>query len=343
MGYDPDGGLFMRPPAFWFAPQNAPGIWPRLLAPLSLIWQAASARRNRHGKHARVSVPVICVGNINIGGTGKTPTVIALMALLSEMGKRPHVVSKGYGGQAVGPLLVDEVDHTANDVGDEPLLLAAFGPCWVAKDRLAGARAAIAAGADVLILDDGMQNPDLVKDFTIVVVDAAVGFGNGRVLPAGPLRQTLHSGLAQADMVLSIGPEAGQQHFVQNWPDLKGLPHLRAALEPLETGMLWHDLRAFAFAGIGRPAKFFDTLRGTGAQVVATRSFDDHETLSDALLKRMELEAEGLGAQMVTTEKDSVRLPKSYRHKVITLPVRLQLDAPEALGEIIENVVADRS
>lgn len=343
MGDDPNGFHAMRPPVFWFAPQNAPGFWPRLLAPLSLVWQFAGARRNRRGKHARVSVPVICVGNINIGGTGKTPTVIALMALLSEMGMRPHVVSKGYGGQAVGPLQVDEVDHTASDVGDEPLLLAAFGPCWVAKDRLAGAIAAIAAGADVVILDDGMQNPDLVKDFTIVVVDAAVGFGNGRVLPAGPLRQTLSSGLAQADMVLSIGPEAAQQGFAEQWPDLNGVPHLRAALEPLETGMLWHDLRAFAFAGIGRPAKFFDTLRGTGAQVVATRSFDDHQTLSDALLKRMEMEADGMGAQMVTTEKDAVRLPKSYRHKVITLPVRLQVAQPEALAEIIENVVGGRA
>ncbi|PLS22892.1 tetraacyldisaccharide 4'-kinase [Neptunicoccus cionae] len=330
----------MKPPAFWYAPQSAPGFWPYVLSPLSALWRFGAARRHAKGRHLRVPVPVICVGNINIGGTGKTPTVIALLGLLAEMGMRPHVVSKGYGGQAIGPLRVDEVTHTASDVGDEPLLLAAFGPCWVAKDRAAGAEAAVAAGADVIILDDGMQNPDLVKDFTITVVDAAVGFGNGRVLPAGPLRQTLESGLAQADMVLSIGPPEAQKAFATAWPDLGGVPLLRAELKPLETGMLWQDLRAFAFAGIGRPEKFFETLRASGATVVATRSFGDHETLSDTLLKRMESEAESLSAQMVTTEKDAVRLPRSFRHKVVTLPVRLSVEEPERLAELLEPVVA---
>ena len=328
----------MRAPAFWFTDRAAPGLMPRVLRPLSMIWRLASERRQRRGRHVRVPVPVICVGNINVGGTGKTPTVIALMGLLNEMGVVAHVISRGYGGKVQGPLRVDEVTHTASDVGDEPLLLAAFGPCWVAKDRLAGAQAAIAAGAEVLILDDGMQNPDLVKDFTLMVVDAGVGFGNGRLLPAGPLRQGVAEGLIVADMVLSVGPEEAQARFVADWPEVASVPHVRGVLEPLETGMLWRDLRAFGFAGIGRPEKFFETLRQTGAVVVGTRSFGDHETLSPALLRRMEVEAATQGAQMVTTEKDAVRLPKGWRHKVITLPVRLQVDQIDRLVDALRAV-----
>jgi tetraacyldisaccharide 4'-kinase len=282
------------------------------------------------------------VGNVNVGGTGKTPTVIELLSVLNGMGYQAHVISRGYGGREIGPLHVDEVDHTADDVGDEPLLIAAFGNCWVARDRLAGAKAAIAAGAQVLILDDGMQNPDLIKDFTFLVVDAGVGFGNGRLMPAGPLRQSVADGLRVADVVLSIGPEAAQQRFAQDWPEATAVPLIKAELKPLETGMLWEGLRAFAFAGIGRPRKFFDTLRETGADVVATRSFGDHQKIPLALLKRMEMEAILHDAQMVTTEKDAVRLPKSYRQKVITLPVRLVPEDPLALGEILSGILPTR-
>lgn len=329
----------MKAPAFWFNPPDKPGLWPRVLHPLSILWRVLSDRRQRKGKHERVGVPVVCIGNINVGGTGKTPTVIKLQSIFNELGVTAHIISKGYGGSEEGPLRVDEALHTASDVGDEPLLLAAFGPCWIAKDRAAGAKAAIEAGAEVLILDDGMQNPDLAKDFTIMVVDAGVGFGNERLLPAGPLRQSVSDGLLVADMVLSIGPQDAQRSFVKSQGDLGGVPHLKGTLEPLETGMLWHDLRAFAFAGIGRPKKFFDTLRATGANVVETRSFGDHETLSTTLLRRMEMEATSAGAQMVTTEKDAVRLPKDWRHKVITLPVRLQLDDEDRLKEAMVSVI----
>lgn len=331
----------MRPPQFWFNPPQAPGVMARVLHPLSILWRFASDRRQAKGRHERVSVPVICVGNINVGGTGKTPTVIKLLMLFNEMDVQAHVVSKGYGGSIEGPLRVDEVDHTASDVGDEPLLLAAFGPTWVAKDRAAGAKAAIGAGAQVIILDDGMQNPDLAKDFTLMVVDAGVGFGNERLLPAGPLRQSIDDGMVVADMLLSIGSDRQQKRFATQVSGRVRVPHVKGALEPLQTGMLWHDLRAFAFAGIGRPKKFFDTLRDTGANVVATRSFGDHETLSPTLLRRMETEAAQMGAQMVTTEKDAVRLPKEWRHKVITLPVRLELRDEAVLKGALEALMAD--
>lgn len=329
----------MKAPLFWFNPPARPGIWPRVLHPLSILWRVLSDRRQKNGKNLRVSVPVVCVGNINVGGTGKTPTVIKLMSIFNKLGIVAHVISKGYGGSTNGPLRVDEVIHTANDVGDEPLLLAAFGQCWVAKDRAAGAKAAIEAGAEVLILDDGMQNPDLIKDFTIMVVDAGVGFGNERLLPAGPLRQSVGDGVLAADMVLSIGQHFAQQEFARRFKSTHAVLQLTGVLEPLQTGMLWHDIRAFAFAGIGRPKKFFETLRGTGASVVMTRSFGDHEILSGKLLQRMEFEAAKVGAQLVTTEKDAVRLPNGWQQKVITFPVRLEIDDEEALVAAMLEVV----
>lgn len=312
----------MRAPGFW---HGEPGLLSALLSPLGLIYAGATRRRLAQGPRQRVGVPVICVGNLNAGGTGKTPVVIALAERLRDRGVVAHAVSRGHGGTLGGPVRVDERRHSASESGDEPLLLAAFLPTWVAKDRVVGAQAAVAAGAQVILLDDGFQNPGLAHDLSIVVVDAYVGFGNGRVIPAGPLREPIKTGLARAEIVLSVGDAAAQARFSARWGQAVTLPRVSGSLEPLPMGLPLKGLPVLAFAGIGRPEKFFQTLKAMGADIRATHALSDHQPLSDALMTRMLREARAIGAQVVTTEKDAVRLPSPLRAQVMTVPVRLRV------------------
>jgi tetraacyldisaccharide 4'-kinase len=325
----------MQQPEFWNNPKDRPGLVARLLSPMAALWSWSTRRRLANGEWEKLPVPVICVGNINIGGTGKTPTVIALAERLKAHGLTPHVVTRGHGGSLSGPVQVLERSHKASEVGDEPLLISAFCPVWVARDRAAGGWAAVEAGADAIILDDGFQNPSLMKDISIVVADAETGFGNGRVIPAGPLREPLGVGLGRADLVLSIGSPKAQEKFSADWPQCREVPRVTGWLKPLETGMDWQGHKVFAFAGIGRPEKFFATLRGMGADILHTEALADHQALSRRLLERLEADAFFKGAQLVTTEKDAVRLPEDYRFKVLTLPVRLEIDDWSAIDRLL--------
>jgi tetraacyldisaccharide 4'-kinase len=315
----------MQAPRHWFLPPDRPGLLARMLAPLGWLYAAGTARRLRAPSYVP-KVPVICVGNLVAGGAGKTPTTLALAQRLLARGRAVHIVSRGHGGRLQGPVKVDERAHWAGDVGDEPLLLSAFAPVWVAKDRAAGVQAAEAAGAEVILLDDGFQSPAVKPSLALVVVDAGRGFGNGRCIPAGPLREPVAVGLSRTDLVLSIGEAAAQARFDAAWGAMIPVPRLRGRLASLAMGMDWHGTRVLAFAGIADPERFFATLRSLGAVVVRGEALADHAPLSETLLRRLEAEAEAAGAQLVTTEKDAARLSPDWRAKVLTLVVRLEVE-----------------
>lgn len=324
----------MKAPRFWY---DKPGLRAAALSPLSWVFGALAKARQARSVPLTVDVPVICVGNINVGGTGKTPVTIAIADHLRSKDIAVHTVLAGYGGNIDGPIRVDERAHRASDVGDEALLHAAFGPTWVSKDRAAGAKAAVAAGAQTIVLDDGFQNFGLAKDLSFVVVDAKRGWGNGRVLPAGPLREPVDQGLARADAVILVGDQGARAAFAAS--QTFDLPVLGAELRPLQTGMDWADMRCVAFAGIGDPNKFFATLMNLGAELVATHSLDDHAPLTSPVLTRLVKEAAAKNAQLVCTEKDMVRLPASFRAQVTPLPVRMEFADPSALSGLLTTTL----
>lgn len=318
----------MRTPGFW----ASRGAVSTLLLPAALLYDGAGWLRWRLARPERLPVPVVCVGNLTAGGAGKTPTVLALAALLRERGLAVHAVTRGYGGRERGPLRVELGRHDAAAVGDEPLLLARACPTWVARDRAAGGRAAVAAGAGAILLDDGLQNPALVKDLALAVVDAAAGFGNGRVVPAGPLRENLTRGLARADALLAIGEGALED---------RSTPLLRATLEA-DAPAAWRGRRVLAFAGIGRPSKFFETLAALGAELAATLAFPDHHAYREPEAAALLAEAARLGAALVTTEKDFLRLPPGLAAATRVLPVHLKWRDRRAVDDLLDQVLAVR-
>ena len=317
----------MRAPEFW----ARDGAVPRLLAPLSMIAARATARRvARPGW--RAPVPVLCCGNATVGGAGKTTLVLDVARRLARRGVAVHCLTRGYGGRVDGALRVVLGVHTARLVGDEPLLLAAEAPTWVGRDRAASARAAVAAGAQALIMDDGLQNPGLAKDLSLLVIDGAAGFGNGWVLPAGPLREPVSAAASRCRAAVLIGADwAGA--LAQLPP---GLVVLRAALRAEEG---FAGRRVLAFAGIGRPGKLAETLAAVGAEVIRLRPFPDHHAYARAELDRLLAEARALGAELVTTAKDAVRLPPGYGEQVRVSGVRLVWEDEAAVEGVLREAV----
>jgi tetraacyldisaccharide 4'-kinase len=327
----------MRAPDFW----QHDGALAQLLSPLGSAYQLAGALRRSTARPWRAPRPVICVGNLVAGGAGKTPVALSLLALLTERGLKPAALTRGYGGSAAGPLRVDPAQHDAAAVGDEALLLAAAAPTWVARDRVAGAKAALAGGAEVIVMDDGFQNPRLAKDLSLLVIDAAYGLGNGRVMPAGPLRETAASGLARADalVVLGGGGDKSEAYIGETEKNLAArLPCLRAELVPVAGAQsdALKGRRVFAFAGIGRPEKFFQTLRDLGAEVVGTEAFADHQPYTRTTLERLRLAAAAAKAQLVTTAKDAVRLGPAQ--DIAVLEVTLAWEDKGTLLALLERL-----
>lgn len=260
-----------------------------------------------------------------MGGAGKTPTVIALAKYLQNKGLSPHILSRGYKAHVSGPTLVDLAHHSAHEVGDEPLLLSRTAPTWVYKDRVASAHAAIEAGADILIMDDGFQNPSLYKDMSLVVVDGKQGFGNGRVFPAGPLREYPSRGLARADAVVLLGKDEHGFSFPK--PVLKG--QLKA-VNP-KAG------RVLAFTGLGFPEKFYQTLRDQGYEIVDTESFPDHHPYTNVEILQLIESARGHTARLITTEKDMVRIPLELRSQIETLDIWLEFEHINLLDDLLRK------
>ena len=323
----------MMAPAHWTS-RSAPQAW--LLLPISWLYRLLMLLRLSAVNPVALGVPVLCVGNNTVGGAGKTPTAIALCHLLIAMGKHPHVISRGYKGNYTSPVVrVDPDTHTAAEVGDEPLLIARHAPCWVAKRRLNAAHAAIAAGAYIIVMDDGLQNPSIVKDFTILVVDGSYGFGNRFMMPAGPCREPVRISMKKADAVLIMGEETNAA-IRCNVPS--HVPIFTGRLIP-DSSLSLKDKQVYAFAGIAHPDKFFATLAQMGATMVHTAYFADHHHFSTAELQRLAQEASEQQAQLVTTEKDFVRLPETFRKQVIAVPVLLDLDHKDAFNSLLQNQV----
>ena len=305
----------MRAPAFW----SEDSFISRLLSPIGCAYGFAAAARSRRAKPARVNRPVICIGNLVAGGAGKTPIALAVAERLSTRGLKPHFLTRGYGGRIVGPHRVEPDQHRAADVGDEALLLAQRATTWISRDRAAGAQAAERDGADIIVMDDGLQNHGLVKDLSLVVIDGAYGIGNGRVIPAGPLREFRQDGLARADGIVVLGAVSGKTAAIL--PD--SVPVFEASLVP--TRDFGKDGAAVvAFAGIGRPSKFFDTLSASGAQVIENRSFPDHHVYAKSEIAALKSLAARHGATLVTTEKDFIRLDPNAAAGIEAFPVLVQ-------------------
>jgi tetraacyldisaccharide 4'-kinase len=282
-------------------------------------------------------VPVVCVGNLVAGGAGKTPVALALALRLARHGAAVHIVTRGYGGRLGGPVRVDPARHDFTAVGDEALLLAERAPCWVARDRAHGVRAAVAAGAAVVILDDGYQNPAIVKTASLLVVDDAYGFGNGRVIPAGPLREGLARGLARADAVVLLGTDASSRDPRTLGIGATLLPVIPAVLRPVAGDRLAGE-RLLAFAAIGRPEKFFATLRELGAELVETRSFPDHHPFRAGEIDELLRAAERARACLITTAKDIVRVPATNRAAIEVLEVEISWRDPDRLDELLRSI-----
>jgi tetraacyldisaccharide 4'-kinase len=329
----------LNTPAWWYRRDRRQGVVLRmLLTPAGWIWAAATARRIARARPADPGVPVISIGNLTVGGSGKTPLAMEALRLLRVTGIEAHALSRGYGGRLAGPVRVNPVLHTAADVGDEPLMLATGAPAWIARDRVAGARAAAADGARCLVLDDAHQNPTLIKTLSLVVVDGETRdeewpFGDGAVFPAGPMREPLKTGLARADAVIVLLPAdlpAADPDLLAVFGDLPVFIARLAAETPPPPGP------QMGFAGIAKPWKVERALKAAGCDLVDFAAFPDHAAYSEGELTALADRAAVFDAGLITTEKDWVRLPPEWRARVTSWPVRARFEDEAVFGDWLQ-------
>ncbi len=334
----------MKAPGFWRRDKG--GIQALALTPLSLLYGAAARARQDAGRHVQAGVPVICVGNIVAGGAGKTPVAMAIGEKLTGWDRTVHFLTRGYGGASSSrkgtPLRVDPGRHTAAEVGDEALLLARFAPTWVCPERAAAARAAVAAGAQIIVMDDGYQNPGLKKDFSLLVVDGDYGFGNERLLPAGPLREPIGCALGRAGAVAVIGGGGQTRADIIERIQKAGKAVIRGHLSPdQKAGKALDGKKIVAFAGIGRPEKFFDTIVRLNVDLTAARGFADHHPFTDGEIETLKSLAARKSAKLLTTEKDYQRLSAAQRDGIDVLPVSVAWKNAPDLDRILAEVLSD--
>lgn len=328
-------------PRWWYTEDRGSLVLRIALTPVSWVWAWATARRIASAEPVDVGCPVICIGNLTVGGAGKTPVAREVLRRLRAGGVDAHGLSRGYGGRLQDPTRVDPTVHDAADVGDEPLMLARDFPMWVAKDRVAGAKAARAAGAEVIVLDDGHQNPALHKALSLVVVDGETRsgewpFGDGSVFPAGPLREPFEVGLGRADAVVMLLPADLDTPDARLMALFDGHRVLPAQLQP--AGDPPHGPQ-LGFAGVAKPWKVERALKAAGCELLDFAPYPDHAPYSDADLGFLATRAETLGAGLVTTEKDWVRLSPAWRARVTPWPVRARFADYDALDGLLERVM----
>ena len=326
-------------PKFWLKQRSNRLFLQYLLWPATLIWSILSKLELIFVVPQKSPIPVICVGNITVGGNGKTPTAMKIRSLLQNLGHKPHILSKGYKSNVKGPHLVDPKIDSFLDVGDEPLMMSFYGPTWIARNRRAGIKSAALSGANIIILDDGFQNHSIIKDFSILVIETSVAFGNGSLIPAGPLREPISIALKKADLLITIGEENDQTNFETEFSYLKLPPSLRGQLKPRDGSLNLNKKSVLAFTGIGHPTKFRIMLENLGSNILSFETFANHKPFKQALLKKLINKARKSKALLVTTEKDFVKIPYFLQRHFYALKVDLEINNQKLILEKLAKVL----
>lgn len=317
----------MKTPKYW----QSNSFISKILMPIAWFYGRLTQWRLKFSTPPKADIPVICIGNITAGGTGKTPVSVSIAKMLESEMMHPFFITRGYGGK-LNNIYVNNKKHSAHDVGDEPLLLSHQAPVVIASNRFNGAKLALKEGADILIMDDGFQNPSLHKDLSFLVFDGHYGIGNGKIIPAGPLRETLEDGLKRADALIIMGKDKHDLAKRTNLPVFFG--HTEAVQTTI------NNTNVLAFAGIGHPQKFYHTLQMQGFNIVDSIDFPDHHFYSKNELNELLTKAQALNAEIYTTSKDFVKIPTSYHKYINVLEIAVVWDDPEGLLNFIKSKTA---